>query len=122
MMLRGILFFREWRCCCGNKTKGSAVRPLSDDSDHTRTLYPDGKKHEEKDENRKKISTKTEWQGDALIAETKMHSGELTETYQVSSDGRQLTVVSRYENSSLSRPLSIRRVYDTEKAVRDSEK
>lgn len=82
------------------------------DSEHTRTLYPDGKKHDEKDENGKKISTKTEWQGDALIAETKMHSGKLTETYQTGSDGKQLIVVSRYDNSLLSSPLSIRRVYD----------
>jgi hypothetical protein len=92
------------------------------DSEHTRTLYPDSKKHEEKDENGKKISTKTEWQGDELIAETKMHSGKLTETYQVSSDGKQLIVVSRYDNSSLSGPLSIRRVYDMENAARDSQK
>jgi hypothetical protein len=95
---------------------------ISDDSDHTLTLYPDGKKHEEKDENGKKISTKTEWQGDALIAETKMRSGKLTETYQVSSDGKQLIVVSRYDNSSLSGPLSIQRVYDMGNAARDSQK
>jgi hypothetical protein len=85
---------------------------ISDDSDHTRTLYPDGKKHEEKDADGKKTSTKTEWQGDALIAETKLHSGKLTETYRVSSDGKQLIVVSRFDNSSLSGPLSIQRVYD----------
>jgi len=82
------------------------------DSDHTRTLYPDGKKHKGTDESGGKTSTKTEWQGDELIAETKMGSGKLTDTYQVSSDGKQLIVVSRYENSSLSGPLSIRRVYD----------
>jgi hypothetical protein len=77
--------------------------------------------NEEKDENGKKFSTKTEWQVDALIAETKMHSGKLTETYQVSSDGKQLTVVSRCENSSLPGPVSIRRVYDMENAERDSQ-
>src|ERR1035438_9517799 len=92
------------------------------DSEHTRTLYPDGKKHEEKDENGKKISTKTEWQGDELIGAHKMAAGKLTETYQVSSDGKQLIVVSRYDNSSLSGPLSIRRVYDMENAARDSQK
>ncbi len=86
---------------------------INDDSNHTRTLYPDGKKHEDKDADGKKISTKTEWQGDALIAETKMgHSGKLTETYRVSPDGKQLFVVSRFDDSSLSGPLSIRRVYD----------
>ena len=82
------------------------------DSDHTRTLYPDGKKHKGTDEGGGKTSTKTEWQGDELMAETKIGSGKLTDTYQVSSDGKQLIVVSRYENSSLSGPLSIRRVYD----------
>jgi hypothetical protein len=85
---------------------------LITDSDHTRTLYPDGKKHKATDENGNKISIKTEWQGDELIAETRMGSGNLTDTYRVSSDGKQLTVVSRYQNSSLSGPLIIRRVYD----------
>jgi len=82
------------------------------DSDHTSTLYPDGRKHKATDENGNKISIKTEWQGDKLIAETRTGSGKLTDTYQVSSDGKQLTVTSRYENSALSQPLSIRRVYD----------
>jgi hypothetical protein len=82
------------------------------DSDHTRILYPDGKKHKGTDESGDKTSTKTEWQGDELIAETKIGSGKLTDTYQVSSDGKQLIVVSRYENSSLSGQLSIRRAYD----------
>src|ERR1019366_8356794 len=91
------------------------------DSEHTRTLYPDGKKHEEKDENGKKISTKTEWQGDELIAETKMHSGKRTETYQVTSDGKQRIVVSTYDNSSLSGPRSIRRVYDMDNAAGDTQ-
>ena len=49
---------------------------------------------------------------DQLIAEIRTESGKLTDTYQVSSDGKQLIVISRYENSSLSQPLSIRRVYD----------
>lgn len=85
---------------------------LITDSDHTSTLYPDGKKHKATDENGNKISTKTEWQGDELIAETRTGSGKLTDTYRVGSDGKQLIVISRYENSSLSGPLSIRRVYD----------
>jgi hypothetical protein len=85
---------------------------LITDSDHTATLYPDGKKHKATDEGGNKISTKTEWQGDELIAETRTGSGKLTDTYRVSSNGKQLIVTSRYENSSLSQPLSIRRVYD----------
>jgi hypothetical protein len=86
---------------------------INDDADHARTFYPDGKKHEEKDANGKKTSTKTEWDGDALIAESKQgHSGKLTETYRLTPDGRQLYVVSRFEDPSLAGSLSIRRVYD----------
>ena len=51
-----------------------------------------------------------------------MHSGKLTETYQASSDGKELIVVSRYDNSQLSVPLSIRRVYDMENPARDNQK
>ena len=46
------------------------------------------------------------------IAETRMGSGKLTDICQISSDGKQLTLTSHYENSALSQPLSIRRVYD----------
>lgn len=70
------------------------------------------------DDNGNKISTKTEWQGDELVSETRTGSGKLTDTYQVSSDGKQLTVISRYESSSLSQPLTIRRVYDLGGSVR----
>ena len=45
------------------------------DSEHTSTLYPNGKKHKGADENGNKISTKTEWQGDELIAEMKTWVG-----------------------------------------------
>ena len=114
---------QEWNLLAANPKylkiiQGADQIVISDDSDYTHTLYPDGKKHQEKDANGRKISTKTAWQGDELIAETNMGSGKLTETYQVSSDGKQLIVVSRYENSSLSVPLSIRREYDLGNATR----
>jgi hypothetical protein len=86
---------------------------VTDDSDHAQTLYLDGKKHEEKDENGKKVSTKTEWQGDTLVSEEKLeHSTKLTQSFRLSDDGKQLYVVTRLENSSLQAPVSIRRVYD----------
>ena len=89
---------------------------VNDDSDHTRTLHPDGKKHQDLDANGKKITTKAQWEGDALVAEYKVgRSGKLTETYRLSSDGKELDVVSRFEDPSLNGPLSIRRVYDLEK-------
>ena len=87
---------------------------ITDDSDHARTLYLDGKKHDDKDEDGKKVSTtKTEWQGDTLVAETKLdHGTKLTQSLRLSDDGKQLYVVSRLENSSLQGPVTIRRVFD----------
>jgi hypothetical protein len=86
---------------------------VTDDSDHAQTFYPDGKKHDDKDANGKKVSTKTEWQGDTLVAETKLdHSTKLTQSFRLSDDGKQLYVISRLENSSLQAPVSIRRVYN----------
>ncbi len=87
---------------------------VTDDSAHAQTYYLDGKKHDDKDDNGKKISsTKTDWQGNTLVAETKLeHGTKLTESFRVSEDGKELTVVSRLENSSLQGPVTIRRVYD----------
>ena len=87
---------------------------VTDDSAHAQTFYLDGKKHDDKDDNGKKISsTKTDWQGDTLVAETKLdHGTKLTQSFRVSDDGKELTVVSRLENSSLQGPVTIRRVYD----------
>lgn len=107
---------QEWAQLAANPTYLEITQPdeqiVITDSKYTRTLYPDGKKHKATDEDGNKISTKTEWQGEELVAETKIGSGKLTETFQVSSDGKQLTVVSRYDNSSLSEPMTIQRVYD----------
>ena len=87
---------------------------VTDDSAHAQTYYLDGKKHDDKDDNGKKISsTKTEWRGDALVAETKLERGsKLTQTFRLSDDRKQLTIVSRLENSSLQGPVTVRRVYD----------
>jgi hypothetical protein len=88
-----------------------------DDSDRSQTFYPDGKKHNDKDEDGNKISTKASWQGGAFIAETKLpHSEKLTQTFRMSEDGKQLHVITRFEASSGSASVSIRRVYDMGKA------
>ena len=87
---------------------------VTDDAGHAQTLYLDGKKHDDKDDNGKKISsTKTAWQGETLEAETKLeHGTKLTQSFSLSDDHKQLTVVSRLENSSLQGPVTVRRVYD----------
>ena len=90
---------------------------VSDDSGEPRTLYPDGKKHTEKDVNGNKTATKTKWEGSELVVETKVgRSGKLTESYRVGPEGKQLFVVSRLDNPGLAVPLAIRRVYDRAEA------
>jgi len=91
---------------------------ITDDSGHAQTYYPDGKKHEGKDANGNKISTKAEWEGTSLVAETKLGRSEiLTETFRLSEDRNQLYVKSRLETPSLPGPVNIRRVYDLAKAL-----
>jgi len=88
-----------------------------DDSDRAQTFYPDGKKHNDKDADGNKISTKASWEGGAFIAETKLpHSEKLTQTFRMSEDGKQLHVITRFEGSSGNVSVSIRRVYDMGKA------
>jgi len=91
---------------------------ISDDTGKITNLYPDGKKHKEKDSNGESTTIKTHWDGDHLVAESKLgHSGKLTETYELSRDGKQLYVISELDNSRLSAPLVIRRVYDSAAAA-----
>ena len=90
---------------------------ISNDSDQTQTFYPDGKKHEEKDVDGKRITTKGGWDRESFVAETKLsRSQKIIETYQLSNDGKQLFVTTRFEDSALNGPVSIRRVYDAGKA------
>ena len=72
---------------------------VSNDSDQGQTFYPDGKKHDDKDVDGKKITTKANWEGDAFVAETKLsHSQKSRETYRLSNDGKQLYVTTRFED------------------------
>ncbi len=87
---------------------------ITSDTGQIRNLYPDGKKHKETDSNGQSTAIKAHWDGDRLIAESKLgHSGKLTETYELSRDGKQLYVISQLDNSRLSAPLVIRRVYES---------
>ena len=86
---------------------------ITDDGGQIKNLYPDGKKHKETGSNGEATAIKAHWDGDRLVAESKLpHAGKLTETYQLSRDGKQLCVVSQLDSSGLSAPLVIRRVYD----------
>jgi hypothetical protein len=87
---------------------------ITDDTGRTKTLYPDGKKHKEQDSGGGTTAFKTHWDGERLVAEGKMgHSGKLTETYELSPDGKHLHVTSRLDSSQLTTPLTIRRVFDS---------
>jgi hypothetical protein len=87
---------------------------ITDDNGQIRNLYPDGKKHKEKDSSGQSTTIKTRWEGNRLVAESKLgHSGKLTESYELSPDAKQLYVVQQLDNSQLSQPLVIRRVYDS---------
>jgi hypothetical protein len=89
---------------------------VTDDNNNAQTFYLDGKKHDDKDSSGKKVSTKSDWDGGILTAETRLsHSDKLTQTFRVSDDGKQLFVVTRFEDPTLAGPLSIRRVYDLRK-------
>jgi hypothetical protein len=90
---------------------------ITDDSGHVRTYYLDGKKHEDKDANGYKTSTKAKVEGISLIAETRMANSEiLTETFRPSEDGSQIYVKTRLESPALGKPVNIRRVYDLAQA------
>jgi hypothetical protein len=87
---------------------------ITDDTGQIRNLYPDGKRHKETGSSGQSTTIKAHWDGDRLVAESKLgHSGNLTETYELSRDGKQLYVISQLDNSRLSAPLVIRRVYDS---------
>jgi len=87
---------------------------ITDDTGDTTNLYPDGKKHKETDSTGQSVTTKTRWDGDKLVSESKLHSGKLTQDYELGPDGKQLDVTSTL-GSGRNRSLVIRRVYDISK-------
>lgn len=77
---------------------------------HIRTLHPDGHKYPNEADG---TEVKTHWDGARLLVETTTSRGsKLTETWSLSPDRKQLTVVRNMESPS--RPaVSVRTVYDT---------
>jgi len=88
---------------------------ITDDSGDVTNLYPDGKKHKETDSTGQSTTIKTHWDGDHLVSESKLHSGKLTQNYELSPDGKQLDVISTLDYGR-NGTLVIRRVYDSAKA------
>lgn len=89
-----------------------------DNSNRAQSFYPDGKKHNDKDANGNKVSTQASWESGVLTAHTKLpHAQKLTQTFRLSDDGKQLSVITQFEAPSLNGPVSIRRVFDLAKAT-----
>jgi hypothetical protein len=74
------------------------------------TLYPDGKKHKNNDSG---VETQTSWKDDTLKVERKTDRGKLGETWSLSPDGKQLTLLLEIQRGSMP-SVSVRRVYDRE--------
>jgi hypothetical protein len=73
-------------------------------------LYPDGKKHKNKDSG---VETRTSWKDDTLKVERKTERGKLGETWSLSPDAKRLTVLLEVQRGSMP-AVSVRRVYDRE--------
>jgi hypothetical protein len=52
------------------------------------------------------------WQGNQIVALSQTNGGTTTSTYEMSSDGRQLYVMTKVEGKRLKRPVTFRLVYD----------
>jgi len=57
-----------------------------------------------------------QWQDTKLVATEQGRRGTTTRTYELSPDGKQLYVTTRIDNPRFSQPVTIRFVYDSEKA------
>lgn len=83
-------------------------------SDQGRKLifYTDGRKiQKSKDDTAQEISAR--WNGSQLVSDEKSPRGEkMSRTFELSSDGRQLSETWRIETSRSDSPLVIRYVYD----------
>lgn len=74
------------------------------------TLYPDGKKHKNKDSG---VETRTTWKDDTLKVERKTERGKLKQTWSLSPDAKELTLLLEIQRGSMP-SVSVRRVYDRE--------
>jgi hypothetical protein len=74
-----------------------------------RTLHPDGQSYKAEGGT---SETKTHWEPDRLVVETKTERGsKITESYSVDAARHKLNVVVQFENANRA-PLSVHRVYD----------
>jgi len=79
---------------------------------NTQTFYTDGRKTHQ-DSEYGKLETNAKWRGNKLVVETKsQRGGEMTRTYELRSDGRELHVTLKIENETMPQTISIHSVYD----------
>ena len=79
-----------------------------------RTFYTDERKTTENVEGDNTVEQTARWDGDTLVTEVKTNHGmNVTDTYALTPDGRQMVVVTRIRNEEVhQQPIIIRRVYD----------
>lgn len=85
---------------------------MIDDRDHRHIFYTDGRKVEKpKDPALEEVSA--HWDGNRLVTDEKApHNGKMSRTFELSSDGRQLTESIHVTDSKGNHPITINYVYD----------
>jgi hypothetical protein len=86
------------------------------DKTEVRSISPDGKPVKQESDSGAKQEVTAKWRGNKLVLETKTDRGRITETFELASDGRELNITTKVEDSRLPKAVSIKRVYDTAKA------
>jgi len=82
-------------------------------SEGLRIFYLDGKQHIRETPNGVKLETRAARSGDRIVIEQKMEQGpEITESYELSPDGRVLVLRLQMEGRPFNVPVVIRTVYD----------
>jgi hypothetical protein len=85
---------------------------LDDGGPRLRIYYLDGEEHERQMPNGTRLETTATRSGSQIDVFQKSNRGaKLFETYRLSDDGRQLTLVVRLEDKQLKEPLVVRSVY-----------
>jgi hypothetical protein len=90
---------------------------ITDDKGKERILYTDGRKSEREIDSPRRgkvtITSTASWSDDQLVEESQMpDGGNMTVTYELAPDGKQLFIKSKMKTIYRDEPIEIRRVYD----------
>lgn len=85
---------------------------IEDASGQRRFLYTDGRESRRDGENGESLEVKTRWKGERVVVETRGGRGNVTESYLLAREGRELIVETRLEGQGPDGALTFKRVYD----------